>query len=327
MEDYEAQRLENLKQKQQLLAQLNLDSKIIAKKVRLDIENKHTSKKRKLNTTPVRSSERIASSETNPSYAADSDKYATIPTKPRTNTSKSPSTKRTTSSIASEVISNNLRPLIPTKDISSIRYGWISWTPTAPPPSRDHNGTFHFPSHPTFTPNKSPSEIIHEGSFGGSCWRLLRSQRLGIIIQDDCRELPREWIEGLDVSRYLTNSSYDASANKFGVVCGQSIEEWEAAGWINHTYDVRGWFQWYCRFFQGRRCEDDERQVGRWSRCVGLNGRWRKALLRKYVQHGVKEVFDDGEHENEVSPVMHQTCHHWGFEVRQGVLDEFWRTG
>lgn len=39
------------------------------------------------------------------------------------------------------------------------------------------------------------------------------------------------------------------------------MEEWEDAGWIDHEYDVRGWFQWCCRFWMGRRCEDDERQV------------------------------------------------------------------
>ena len=49
-------------------------------------------------------------------------------------------------------------------------------------------------------------------------------------------------------------------------------------------------------------------------------------LLKKYVAAGVREVFDDGEEEEarEVSPVMHQTCHHWAFEVRQEVLDEHW---
>lgn len=168
---------------------------------------------------------------------------------------------------------------------------------------------------------------MREGSFGGSYWRPLRSQKLGVTIENDWRELPSKWIESLDVETYLIRPGYDASANKFGVACGQSIEEWEAAGWINHTYDVRGWFQWYCRFFQGRRCDDDERQVGRWARCVGATGRWRRTLLRKYVQNGVKDVFDDGEQEKEISPVIHQTCHHWAFEVRQDVLDEFWRTG
>ena len=50
-------------------------------------------------------------------------------------------------------------------------------------------------------------------------------------------------------------------------------------------------------------------------------------LLKKYVASGVRDVFDDGEEDRQVSPVMHQTCHHWAFEVRQGVLDEFWSTG
>lgn len=54
-------------------------------------------------------------------------------------------------------------------------------------------------------------------------------------------------------------------------------------------------------------------------------------LLRKYVSMGIREVFDDGEDEKEegrdVSPVMHQTCHHWAYEVRQGDLDRFWTTG
>ncbi len=52
-------------------------------------------------------------------------------------------------------------------------------------------------------------------------------------------------------------------------------------------------------------------------------------LLKKYVALGVREVFDDGADEDppEVSPVMHQTCHHWAFEVRQNILDDYWSHG
>ncbi len=51
-------------------------------------------------------------------------------------------------------------------------------------------------------------------------------------------------------------------------------------------------------------------------------------LLKKSVSTGIREVFDDGEEEegNDVSPVMHQTCHHWAYEVRQGDLDRFQAT-
>jgi hypothetical protein len=161
-------------------------------------------------------------------------------------------------------------------------------------------------------------------------WGLvLKSRKLGIVIEDDYKELPEAWTDGLDVSRYLTSPVYDAEVNKFKVACGQSIEEWEAAGWIDHDHDVRGWFQWYIRFLQGRRCNDDERQVSRWRKCVGETGRWRRMLLKKYMALGVRNVFDDGadEHTPKVSPVIHQTCHHWAFEVRQNILDEFWRSG
>ena len=52
-------------------------------------------------------------------------------------------------------------------------------------------------------------------------------------------------------------------------------------------------------------------------------------LLKKYMSMGIREVFDDGEDEEErdVSPVMHQTCHHWAYEIRQGDLDRVWKSG
>ena len=37
--------------------------------------------------------------------------------------------------------------------------------------------------------------------------------------------------------------------------------------------DPYGWFMWYCRFYLGRRCEDDERQIGRWKNCTGPKGK------------------------------------------------------
>lgn len=213
-------------------------------------------------------------------------------------------------------------------NIDALQVSWSSWTPVAPLADRDEVGVFHFASHPDFNPNKSPSEMLREGAFGGSYFRPLYSKKLGVTVSDDYLELPDSWIEGLNVSQYLTSPTYNLEANKFKVACGQSIEQWEENGWINHQYDVRGWFQWYCRFSMGRRCEDDARQVSRWKKCVGPTGRWRRMLLKKYQASKVREVWDDGADEDtpEVSPVMHQTCHHWAFEVTQDVLDEYWRT-
>lgn len=112
-------------------------------------------------------------------------------------------------------------------DLESIRSGWTSWEAVAPAPMRDASGVYHFESHPEFQPNKSPEEIMREGCFGGSYWRPLYSRYLKTTVEDDWRELPAEWTEGLDVERCLTSPEYDAEVNKYGVACGQSIEEWE----------------------------------------------------------------------------------------------------
>lgn len=205
---------------------------------------------------------------------------------------------------------------LPSTQIVELQKGWTMWKTTGAVPKRDEDMRFHFADVEGFTPNKSPEEMLREGCFGGSYFRPLYSQHLRTTIQDDYTELPASWYEGLDVAKYLTAEEYDAEVNKYKVRCGQTIEEWEAAGWIMHQFDVRGWFQWYCRFFQGRRCEDDERQVSRWRKCVGPTGRWRRSLLKKYRTMGVREVFDDGEddEQEDVSPVMHQTCFHWAYE-------------
>jgi len=325
MTDIESQRLANLAHKEKLLSELNLNSRHhhTAKAKTIKQENGHTTKKRRviISEAPTRSSARLKGVAERPSYK---DEPETHDQPPRSRNHRKPATRpKTTASTTTFLLEPNTSPAI---DAETIRQNWPNWTPTADPPTRDSRGTFHFPTHPTFLPNKSPSEMIHEGSFGGSYWRPIKSRRLGILIQDDWTELPPEWLTGLSIPTFLTNPTYNPDINKYKVSCGQSIEEWEAAGWIAHEYDIRGWFQWYCRFFQGRRCDDDERQVSRWRKCVGETGRWRRMLLKKYVAMGVRDVFDDGEDEEsrEVSPVMHQTCHHWAYEIKQHDLDEVW---
>ncbi|KAH8156114.1 hypothetical protein CIB48_g12135 [Xylaria polymorpha] len=158
---------------------------------------------------------------------------------------------------------------------------------------------------------------------GGPCIRDIYAT----TIPEDWCELPETWL--VRGARYLTSDTYDPEVNKYGVGCSQSIEEWEAAGWIGHEYHVCDWFQWYCRFWMGRRCEYDEHQINRWRKCVGETGRWRRPLLKKYVQNGIRTVTDEDEEVDEkrdVSPVVHQTCHHhhWAWEVRQEeALDRF----
>ncbi|KAI9713987.1 MAG: hypothetical protein M1820_000717 [Bogoriella megaspora] len=326
---YETQRLANIARNESMLKELGLQkAKARAKSSAQGRQSRPPTKKRKLasfdSPRPTRISSRIAAIE-RPSY---SDEKITETSAGLKQASRKHS--KGTSKGISVVSEQSRRPpeagKDPHPDIDIIRSGWADWKPSGASPTRDTDGTFHFSDFTSFTPNKSPAEILREGCFGGSYFRPLYSRHLGITISEDWRELPDEWIEGLDVERFVASPVYDAEINKYKVACGQSIEEWEAAGWINHTYDVRGWFQWYCRFFLGRRCDDDERQVGRWKKCVGETGRWRRLLLKKYRALGVRTVWDDGEDEDgsEVSPVMHQTCHHWAWEIRQEELDRLW---
>ncbi|KAM0372148.1 hypothetical protein ACHAPK_004720 [Fusarium culmorum] len=326
MADFAARRRENIEHNALLLKDIKL---IIPKTEPLSTETKTISKtsKRKANPprAPTRQSRRIAEAATKPTYDDDEVDDTSL-------RRGAPRVKRGTKPTRAlpESDSDHETDAEPSKDVDSMIAGWTAWEPECDEPVRNDDGTLRFETHPDFCPNKSPEEIIREGSFGGSYWRPLYSKRLKVTVKDDWKELPASWTAGLDVDTYLTSTTYDPEINKYGVQCGQSIEEWEAAGWIAHEYDVRGWFQWYCRFYMGRRCDDDERQISRWKKCVGETGRWRRILLKKYVTLGIRSVFaDDGEDEDgpDVSPVVHQTCHHWAYEVRQDALDRFWTDG
>ena len=100
---------------------------------------------------------------------------------------------------------------------------------------------------PGFKPEISPKEMLQLGVFGGK-------------YMTDCQqEFPRSWFE----KAKLNSKIHDASLNFFKVNASQSLKVWREKGWIN-SLDPRGWFQWYCRSYLRRRCEDDERQIKRW---------------------------------------------------------------
>jgi len=103
---------------------------------------------------------------------------------------------------------------------------------------------------PRFKPELTPKQILALGVFGG---RYMR----------DCkREFPNDWFTRAKLHP-LGQPGHDATLNYFGVDASQPLEVWQKKDWI-HPQDPRGWFQWYCRYFQGRRSDDDERQIKRW---------------------------------------------------------------
>ncbi|XP_018602104.2 uncharacterized protein LOC108931029 isoform X4 [Scleropages formosus] len=132
--------------------------------------------------------------------------------------------------------------------------------------------------------------------------------------KDVWKELPEDWLGGLDIAKQVASSTYRKDVNTYKVKCGGSLEMWESSGWIV-PQDPYGWFQWYCRFHQGRRTDDDERQVGRWAKCTGPKGRWRNNLITKIVRSGC--AF----HNCTVSPVVRQTLQHWAYRLTKQDYD------
>jgi hypothetical protein len=105
---------------------------------------------------------------------------------------------------------------------------------------------------PDFTPDLTPAEMLKLGVFGG---RYMR----------DCRkEFPKEWF--LKAKFYPEGlPGHNPKINFFGVDASQPLYVWRKKGWINQEYDPRGWFQWYCRYYMGRRLpEEDIKQIKRW---------------------------------------------------------------
>ncbi len=101
--------------------------------------------------------------------------------------------------------------------------------------------------HAGFTPALTPPQMLEMGVFGGR-------------YMTDCRgEFPAEWF----TRAKLCHERHDPALNYFGVNASQPLSVWREKDWIYHE-DPRGWFQWYCRYYTGRRCPDDERQIKRW---------------------------------------------------------------
>jgi hypothetical protein len=170
----------------------------------------------------------------------------------------------------------------------------------------------HFADHPEFEPNLTPRQILEMGAFGGTYFRPIRSGVLGGVVIPDGREgLPPSWFRGIDVAKKVVSETYDPRVNRYKVRCGSSLEDWEKAGWIRGQ-DPYGWFQWYCRFYAGRRTADDARQIARANGIMGSKGRFRVRIYRmvrkREDEEGGKLVDDPT-----VSPVIRQTLLHWGY--------------
>ena len=134
---------------------------------------------------------------------------------------------------------------------------------------------------PGFTPYLTPKEMLEMGVFEGK------------YCNDCTAEFPAEWFTNAKIS-----DKPNVEMNYFGIKSRQPISVWREKGWI-YGPDPRGWFQWYCRYYMGRRSDDDERQIKRW-----------KAMKRHIAQ--LKKNCRKGD--LECRPVQRQALLHWAYD-------------
>jgi hypothetical protein len=137
-----------------------------------------------------------------------------------------------------------------------------------------------------FKPDLTPKEMLALGVFGGK-------------YMTDCKaEFPASWW----IKAKLADGSRDKNLNFFGVHASQPLSVWQSKGWI-YSEDPRGWFQWYCRYFMGRRIPDeDARQIKRW-----------KAMTRHIAQISKNCRVGDVH----CRPRQRQALLHWGYDSRK----------
>lgn len=138
---------------------------------------------------------------------------------------------------------------------------------------------------PVFKPDLTPKEVLALGAFGGK------------YMTDTKNEFPADWFKDAK----LCHEKHDASLNYFRVNASQPLSVWREKGWIWEN-DPRGWFQWYCRYYMGRRCEDDARQIRRW-----------KAMVRHVTQ--IKNKCKQGD--VDCNKRQRQALLHWAYDSRK----------
>ena len=142
--------------------------------------------------------------------------------------------------------------------------------------------------HPDFRPDLSPKQMLRLGVFGG------------VYLRDCVKEFPGSWFTGAKFQK-AGSFEHDPKLNFFGVNASQPLSVWRKKGWI-YQDDPRGWFQWYCRYYLGRRSPDDERQIKRW-KAIGRH----IAQLKKNCRPG----------DFSCRPVQRQAILHWAYDSRK----------
>jgi hypothetical protein len=114
-----------------------------------------------------------------------------------------------------------------------------------------------------FSPQLTPRQMLKMGVFGGK------------YMCDCTKEFPKDWFSNAK----LCPEHHDPKLNYFGVNASQPLSVWREKDWI-YEEDPRGWFQWYCRYYMGRRSDMDEHQIKRWRAMTRHIAQIRKNCLK-----------------------------------------------
>lgn len=176
-------------------------------------------------------------------------------------------------------------------------------------PRRNKRGEIIFKDYPDFKPNLTPREIFKLGSFGGTYWRSIKSNVTKKEYTNRHKRYPSCWWKGIQ-DDWLTRDwdDYDKNINKYKVKVGTTLRFWEKKKWIT-KYHPYGWVEWYCDFYRGKRCPDDERQINRWKKTAGPKSRFRIWLINQIKKR-------KGKYDNySISPAIRQTLQHWAYKL------------
>ena len=157
-----------------------------------------------------------------------------------------------------------------------------------------------------FNPSYTPKEMMSLGIFGGCYFSTMPEYWF---------ELPEDWRKVIPepINYRAKENYYMVSHNRFNVKVGTSLIDWQESGAINEQ-DPLGWFQWYCRYYQGRRTPDDARQIGRWRSFVG---RHMGPLWRTQCNEDIELL-----NNLNLYPARRQALLHWGWDST--TLPEWW---
>ena len=140
---------------------------------------------------------------------------------------------------------------------------------------------------PEFKPDLTPKEMLEIGVFGGK------------YMSDKPNEYPKDWFLN---AKLTTDGKRHKELNFFKIDASQPLYVWIEKGWI-YKDDPRGWFEWYCRYYMGRRISDeDRRQIKRW-----------KAMTRHIAQ--VRKNCRVGD--TFCRPKQRQALLHWAYDSKK----------